>query len=206
MTVFVWALVALLVVVVLLMLGRHWTTSVAARPERYTPILKDVTRRYAQPRVPNPAASPQSPLAPYLSGVVDATLPPFAAGEGVPWTLEEVREVMEGVVNRINTQNQALRLEVVSLDNITKTVDAYKTLHYEADVQVHSVTRMFSSRMTIKVDTTPNGKVFVRSVDIHNASKDTSGILPALDGARGETYASFKSAVSSVTFPTEILA
>lgn len=197
-----WGLAIVLLVLAVLAVKKWPSPGVAARGEAYTSIV-GVKRRYAQKRVPNPALTDGrgGPLAPYLSAVLDPTLPPSAPGEGVPWSNDEMREVADHVVGRINAQNPALRLQVVALDNVKKTVDAYKTLHYEADVQVHSVTRMFSSRLTIKVDLSSGGRLYVRGVSAHNAERDTSGILPILGGASGETYATFQPAITSVQVP-----
>lgn len=196
-----WGLAIVLLMLAVLAVKTWRSPGDGARGEAYTAIV-GVKRRYAQKRVPNPALNDgRGPLAPYLAGVLDPTLPPSAPGEGVPWTNDELREVADHVVGRINAQNPALRLQVVSLDNVKKTVDAYKTLHYEADVQVHSVTRMFSSRLTIKVDMSSGGRLYVRAVSTHNAEPDTSGILPILGGVSGETYAKFQPAITSVQVP-----
>lgn len=142
-------------------------------------------------------AAAASPLTPYLDRAVDTSLPADTAGEGVAFDRNEVKMVLQRVVQRINARSPGIELSLVSFDNVRKVVDVYKTLKYEADMQVHSTTKNFSSRVTARVDVSSDGKEYVRSLAVHNAKVDAGGPRPATDPSVGahERYAAFEPAV-----------
>lgn len=146
-----------------------------------------------------PLPGDRSPLAPHLARAVDVGAPAAstAGGEDVPFSNDEVREVLRRVVARINGVNKGLDLALVSFDNVRKTVDAYKTLRYEADAQVHSVAQMYSSRFTATVDITSSNAMYIRGLSVHSAAKDTSGVAAGTAAlAAHERYAPFEPAVA----------
>lgn len=136
-----------------------------------------------------------SPLTPYLQRVLDSAVPASAAGESVPYTEDEVRALLLRVVQRINARTPDLQLVLVGFDNVTKTVDAYKTLRYEADVQVHSSAKMYSSRLTAGVDVGSDGKEYIRELRVHSAMKDTSAIKGSNAIGSHDNYAVFEPVV-----------
>lgn len=161
--------------------------------ESYTRV--GVDRTYKIPKDVHVPGTPHSnPVSRFMSGIVDPTLPPEAPGQAAEYTKAEIDQVVQRVIDRINTRHPDARLAVVNYDNVKKMVDAYKTVHYEVDVHVHSVTGMYSSRLTARVDVTPSGKEFVRDIRVHNASKDTSGLGSATVSGL-EAYAAFEPAV-----------
>lgn len=163
--------------------------------ETYTQI--GVNRTYKVPSdVQVPDGTPvKSPLAKHLTGVADASTPPMAPGEPMAWSKAEIERVADRVVARINAKSPGLGLVLVSFDNVKKTVDAYKTVRYEVDVQVHSMTKMYSSRLTAKVDVSSSGKEYLREVSLHNARLDDSKIESVSSISGLETYAAFEPAV-----------
>ncbi len=152
-----------------------------------------VDRTYKMNVVPRPPIQ-NGPLAPYLESAVDTSLPTVAPGESMMYSRDEVKGVLDRVVGRINKLHPGLELIVVSFDNVQKMVDAYKTTRYEADVQVHSVARMFSSRITVKAEVSASGTLFVRAMGVHNSRPDASNVAAA--STFGETYAEFQPALS----------
>lgn len=150
------------------------------------------------PAAPAAAAGTISPLAPYLDKAVDRLVPAAvgAGGQSLPHDDEEIKLVLSRVVHRINARSPDLQLTLVSFDNVKKSVDAYKSLRYEADMQVHSVTKMFSSRVAAQVEVTSGGKEYVRSLRVQNAKADTDGPAPSGGSiAAHERYAAFEPAV-----------
>ena len=192
------ALVAVLLLAALAFAVRYVLPSRRGRRSQPGPAgpaaaVAEATETFESPAPPHAG----SPLAPYLDRAVDASLPPDAAGESVAFARDEVKAVLQRVVQRINARSPGLELTLVSFDNVKKVVDVYKTLKYEADVQVHSVAKSFSSRITARVDVASDGKEYVRSLAVHNATVDAGGPRPASDPAVGshERYAAFEPAV-----------
>lgn len=203
----VWALVALSWAALALSRGilarRGAARGGAPAKEGYVPQGIDFDRVDTKVAVlPTPGSQASvSPLAPFLDRAVDAAVPAVGAGQSVPHDADEVKGVLARVVNRINARSPGLDLVLVSFDNVKKTIDAYKNLRYEADMQVHTVRRGYSSRVSAAVDVSPGGKEYVRSLKVHNAAPDAAGPRAAADPhiASHERYATFEPAVLSYT-------
>jgi hypothetical protein len=148
---------------------------------------------------PKSAAGPRSasPLSPYLAKALDGMVPAATAAESVPYTDDEVRGLLTRVVGRVNARSPGLDLFLVSFDNVKKTIDAYKTLRYEADVQVHSKARMYSSRLTAVVDVSSAGREYVRDLRVHAAALPGAADVRAASevAAASDAYATFEPAV-----------
>lgn len=145
-----------------------------------------------------PTPKERSPLAAHLAKAVDTGIPAasIAGGEDVPFSNDEVRGVLRRVIDRVNALNRGLDLALISFDNVHKTVDAYKTLKYEADAQVHSVSRMYSSRFTAEVDISPKNAMYIRALTVHNSAVDTSDVAAGtVSLGEHERYAPFEPAV-----------
>lgn len=196
-TAFLIVLMAIVAMTVISHMRRRRSSRPPPPKERYAQETSRVrasagaARTYAVPHVPAPPTE-NSPLAPYLAAAVDGTVPTEAPGESVPFSKDEVRDLLNRVVSKINGLHPGLDLALVHFENVRKVVDAYKTVRYEADVQVHSVPRMFSSRMTVKAEVSAAGRLYVRSLGVHNARPDTS---PVGAGDFGQLYAEFEPAI-----------
>lgn len=129
----------------------------------------------------------RSPLTPYLAPAIDPGAL-IKEKQRAPFAKSEVKSILEAVVTKINRLNEGLDLALVSFDNVSKWVDAHATAMYEADVQVHSVSLAFSSRLSVKVEVGASGKMYVRSLSVHNALPDASTIAPS---NTGDLYATF---------------
>lgn len=171
--------------------GAYSVETYAQEPRVYR--QEPVDRTYKLSVVPRPPIQ-NGPLAPYLSSAIDTSLPTVAPGESMVHSKEEVKGVLQRVVDRINNLNPGLHLVIVYFDNVQKTVDAYKTTRYEADVQVHSVAKAFSSRVTVTAELAASGRLFVRSLGLHNSRPDASTVAAA--SGFGEQYAEFVPALS----------
>jgi hypothetical protein len=161
--------------------------------ENYTMTTPSPPTGYALGGVPAPSSG--SPLAPALAKALDALGPLDAGngGESVPFTDDEIRGVLTRVVTRINARSQ-LDLILVSFDGVKKRVDAYKTLHYEAQATVHSPSKAYSSKVSVGVDVGADGRELVRMLRVHGAEKDTSPLGTASVGEH-DRYATFEPAV-----------
>jgi hypothetical protein len=165
------------------------------RTDGYTPHVAGVVRDYKHAAVPKPGRG--SPLAPALARAVDAagSLPPMAPGDTMPHDSQEVKEMLAHVVRRINVRQPALALELVSFDNVVKTVDGYKTIRYVADANVYAKTKNVASKITVAVDLTATGKMYIRDLAVHGATKDTAWVTPSNGPGTEERYASFEPAL-----------
>lgn len=179
----------------------HQTKPAAARlgpvptqTERYTQV--GVNRTYLLPTLPKP--SDNSPLAPSLAKAVDPLVPQQGGSvEAVAHADQEIKNVVQGVVHRVNIRSPDLGLTVVDITNVRKTVDSYKTIRYEADVGVHSTTKAYSSKIGVAVDMTAEGRTYIRGLKVHNAAKDNKagGAAPSNGIGFEERYAAFEPAV-----------
>jgi hypothetical protein len=205
MTTTTWLLILLALVLLLAaaVVGGHidrWAprgpSPTEGRPTGYSSHL-GASRTYVLKDVPVPADLREnaSPLTEYLADLVDRSLPASAAGQHVPHDAQEIRGLLVRVVGRINARHPGLRLSLVSFDNVKKTLDAYKTLRYDADVHVHSAAKAFSSRLTVGVDVTPDGKEFIRALRVHGAAKDESDVRGSGGVDTHDAYAPFEPAV-----------
>lgn len=166
--------------------------------ERYSPFV-GVSRTYKQRRVavPQELATDVSPLSPWLARAVDVSKEREepTAGEAVPYDAEEVKDVMRGVVERINRRSP-LDLSLLSVDGVRKTVDRYKNLRYEASLTAYSKTKNVGSKLGVVVEVTPDGRELVKSLRVQNAARDnSSGISACNDIGTEEKYAAFQPAV-----------
>lgn len=166
-------------------LAVYATTTTTGRPrphrrESYTVHVRG-PGGYALERVPVPGDHHRSPLVPHLAAAVDKRAPGVVGvEEAAPYSTQEVRELLSrAVVGRINARSPGLGLVMVSFDRVTKTVDAAQVVRITADVQVHSVKKMYSSKLTAKIDVDKTGREFVRALDVHSAKRDDSGIAGA---------------------------
>lgn len=167
---------------------------VPTQTERYTQV--GVNRTYLQPTLPKPADN--SPLAPSLAKAVDPLVPQQGGStEALPHADQEIKNVVQGVIHRVNVRSPNLGLTVVDITNVRKTVDSYKTIRYEADVGVHSTTKAYSSKIGIAVDMTAEGRTYIRAAKVHNAAKDNKigGAAPSNGVGFEEKYATFEPAV-----------
>lgn len=149
------------------------------RTRNYGTIDPGPRQPYVLDRVPRPAdqgAATQSPLEPFLAKALDRALPATGQGRSVNWTHEEVHDLASRVVLRINSRNPGLGLALVSFDAVTKTVDAYETLHYEFDAQVHALPRNLSARVTVRVDVTSDDTDYIRDISVHGSKTDASEV------------------------------
>lgn len=168
----------------------------AARKEPYTQIA--VSRNYLQHTIPRPGDN--SPLTPWLSRVIDARgAEAPTAGESVPFDEQEVKLIMNEVLHRVNAVSQ-LQLALVSTDSVRKTVDRFKTLRYEANINVYSKTKAMAAKLLAVVEVLANGDTLVRELRVHGAAKDTgfsgAGAAAPSNGAGSEEkYAAFEPAI-----------
>lgn len=162
------------------------------RTEGYRPHVTGVERDYKHASLPKPGRG--SPLAPALAKATDAaaSLPSMAPGDTLPHDAREVQGVLAQVLRRINVRTPSLRLELVSFDNVTKTVDGYKTIRYVMDANVYSRTRNVASKITAAVDVTSSGKMYVRDLAVHGADRDTVWVAPSNGPGTEEPHAPFE--------------
>ena len=175
-----------------------WYGRNARRVPRPAPAPKPRGRRrerYTQAgvrAVPKPGDN--SPLTPALSKAIDRAVPAPTAGEAVPHDEREVRGVMEGVLRRVNNTSD-MQLALVSVDSVLKTVDRFKTLRYEANINVYSKSKSMASKLAASVDVTASGKTYVRELRVHGAAKDVGGAAASNGVGFEEKYAEFEPAV-----------
>lgn len=169
-------------------------TSSPPPPEKYTQI--GVSRRHVLPEVPKPPVD-NSPLTPHLLKAVDPAVPAPAAGEAVPHDEQEVRRLMAGVLQRVNDKSPGLQLHLVAVDSVRKSVDRFKTLKYEAHLDVYSKSKNIAAKLVAAVDLTAGGKMYVRELRVHGgaARDDKSGAAPSNGVGFEEKYAAFQPAV-----------
>lgn len=198
----VWALLAVAAVLVAALYFRGGdrvarrgdTRSVVLPPraptEGYSSFV-GASRTYAQPAVPKPGDL--SPLTPALLKAVDSLVPARnGTGEALPFDDTEVRHLMQRVLERVNRGAPELDLQLVEVSNVRKAVDSYKTLLYEADLDVYSKGRAFGSRVAAQVDVDSKGKVFVRALKVHQATAEAGrGVSPSNGPGFEEAYARF---------------
>lgn len=192
------ALVMLAVGVALWALWAARNRSAAPRPAAPRPRKERRKERYTQGGLGhNPATRPSadnSPLTPALSKAIDRAVPAPAAGEAVPHDEQEVRGVMEAVLRRVNAKSD-LQLALVSVESVRKTVDQYKTLRYEGDINVYSRSKAMASKLMAYVDVTADGKTYVRDLRVHGAAKHAGGAAASNGVGFEEKYAEFEPAV-----------
>ncbi len=167
--------------------GRRAVPVPAAAPRR--------KERYTQRLDRNPPPpEDSSPLTPALSRAVDRVVPAPSAGEAVPHDDGEVRGLMQGVLARVNDRSD-LQLTLVSVDSVRKTVDRFKTLKYEANVNVYSKSKSMASKLAASVDVTSGGRTYVRELRVQGAAKDVGGAAASNGIGFEETYAKFEPAL-----------
>ena len=104
-----------------------------------------------------------------LASVVDAT-PPVKAlpmRESVPYSDEEIRQVVGNVLARVNDAAD-WDLRLVGLDGITKTVDSYKTLVYELTFAAYSPPRNVGIKLSTAVLVPPTNAMYVTALKSFN--------------------------------------
>lgn len=170
--------------------GRTAPRPYVRKQEPYTQV--GVSRTYKQAVIPVP--DERSPLSPALARVVDPVVPMPTAGEALPYDHEEVRSLFEGVVARVNAKTPGLGLALVSFENVRKTVDQYKAIKYEADLTVYAKARNITSKVVAAVDVTAKGMIYVRTLKVPGAAKDT-GVVASNGPGTEEQYAAFEPAV-----------
>jgi hypothetical protein len=105
-----------------------------------------------------------------LSSVVDTAPPvvPLPMRDSVPYTDEEVRQIVSNVLARIN-DNGAWDLRLVALDGVSKTVDSYKTLLYELTFAAYSPPRNIGIKMATTVIVPPTNVMYIQTLKTFNA-------------------------------------
>lgn len=118
-----------------------------------------------------------------LGSVVDVSPPvtPLPMRDSVPYTNEEVRQIVSNVLARINDQG-AWDLRLVALDSISKTVDSYKTLLYELTFAAYSPPRNIGIKMATSVIVPPTNVMYIRDLRSFNARATTDD---PVRGSRG---------------------
>lgn len=119
-----------------------------------------------------------------LAGVLDTALPvtPSPMRESVPYTDEEIRQIVDNVLARVNdVSDSSWDLRLVALDGIRKTVDGYKTLLYELSFAVYSPPRNIGIKLSATVVVPPTNMMYVQQLHTFNAAMTDD----AVRGSRG---------------------
>lgn len=134
--------------------------------------------RYHHDTIPRPGDG--SPLSQAFEAVVEPVPPgPPLSGQPFPYTEAEVSRVVDVVARRVNAHDPGLKVSVLSVDAVRKTVDAYKTARYEAVLSIYSKGRNVASKASVVVDLAPGGSVHIRALRVHAAAApDNAGALP----------------------------
>jgi len=161
--------------------------------ELYTQV--GVSRTYKQAVVPRP--SQDSPLSALLARAVDVAVPMPSSGEAVPHDQQEVKALFTKVLDRVNAKNPGLAIALVSVDNVRKTVDQYKSIRYEAELTVYAKARNITSKVAAAADLASDGTLFVRALKVHGAERDDADaqVKPSNGIGTEEQYAAFEPAV-----------
>jgi len=129
-----------------------------------------------------------------LARAIDLAVPAPSPGEAVPYDTQEVKDVINTVLARVNGRS-GLDLVLVSMDAVHKTVDRFKTLSYSADVVVYSKAKALGAKLTAAVDVTSRGTLYVKVLRVHGSARDSSGATPANADGGLEQYAPFTPAI-----------
>jgi hypothetical protein len=153
---------------------RRYTSYTTFKPSPPLPDIPAPRKPKAKVITPAPVAVKQARgdtdnLESVLASVVDLS-PPVSAltmRDSVPYTDEEIRQIVSNVLARINDQG-AWDLRLVALDGVSKTVDSYKTLLYEITFAAYSPPRNIGIKMTTSVLVPASNVMYVRSLSSYN--------------------------------------
>ena len=157
-----------------------------------------VTVKNSTPQSRAPSGMPLT-LAAALARTVDAEIPvTLASAAAVPYDNEEVQQVLQLVLDRVNSFGQRLSF-IAGQWKVHKTLDAYKTVGYEATFNAHDAATTVGVRLRASVLVPADNKVYVRSLVLSDAAEAPGGggVAAAVLGS-GPEYARFQS-------PAEVL-
>jgi hypothetical protein len=150
---------------------RHTNTFVTPMPLPPIPATRKPKARVVTP-APKPirqARGDTDSLEASLASVIDRA-PPIKASsmrESVPYTDEEIRQIVANVLARVNDVTE-WDLRLVALDGITKTVDSYKTLVYELTFAAYSPPRNVGIKLSTTVLVPPTNAMYVTDLKSFN--------------------------------------
>lgn len=129
------------------------------------------------PASPTPAPTLAPTSASPLSAALVQAVEPGGVGLGgqqVQYEHDEVRAVMNIVVDRINQRDPELELHLVSIDAVRKTVDAARVFVYEMLVTVYSKARNVTSKVRVVAEMSLVGHVAIRQLAVQGSQPQAS--------------------------------
>lgn len=128
------------------------------------------------------------PLGPILDLVVDSRVPQLVSPRDAPYSNEEAWGTVQLVLDRLRKRGGPA-LDLIGVDYVSKTVDAYKTAELVLRFTVYEPVGNFASTLVTAVITEANGSVSIRELQTFNAAADYDGAPAA--GTLEDTHARF---------------
>lgn len=142
------------------------------------------------PSKPRAGTHPDTPVDAVFRSVVDADIPvPRATmftGDAMPHTEDEIKAVLANVLERVNDAS-TLDLRLVAVDNVRKTVDAYKTLYYTITAAVYSPPGNVGIKIQAGVVVPPSSVMYLHDLRTFNAQFPTDAVR-ASEGPATENH------------------
>jgi hypothetical protein len=139
-------------------------------------------RAIAKPKVdmqPNATAPPVPPpgipvtITAKMARVVDPLIPVvMTSGATVPYTEDEVNQIVRSVLGRLNSLDEQVTL--IQVVSVSKTQDSYKTVAYDIAMNVYDARENVGMQLLTTVLVPVSGLMYVRQLKLASETADTN--------------------------------